>query len=416
VTLKEQRTDPAEKTMTNQDAAAAFDPAALIAPLGFDDFFREHWERKPLHLPRADPHYYDPILTNADLDGIISAADLRYPAIQLARNGSYLAPEAFTKNIKHGSEFFNGVPDLQQIQSEYRSGATVVLPALQWTWKPLRNLCAALEDKISHPVHANAYLTPGDSPGFTPHYDTHEVLVLQIAGTKRWRVFQPSRPLPHRSQPFSPIGYALPPPLLELELKPGDLLYLPRGYVHAAHTSRGHSAHITVGITVYTWVELIAELANSAKDTADLRAALPPGFAAREELKEALRQRFVQCLDLLRHNIDSERLIDGFLHKAKAGRVPAQEAFSSDARVIGLQTRLKTPDAGSYRISAEQRGIVMEFAGKKFVLPEKIRATVDEMCRRQSFQPGELAGPLDNEGKLSLARYLHGERFLTLVD
>ena len=114
----------------------------------------------------------------------------------------------------------------------------MVLPALQRTWAPLRQLCAALEDEFSHPVHANAYLTPGDSPGFTPHYDTHEVFVLQIAGTKRWRVFQPPQPLPHRSQPFTPIGYALPAPLLELELKPGDLLYLPRGYVHAANTSR----------------------------------------------------------------------------------------------------------------------------------------------------------------------------------
>jgi len=402
--------------MANRADKAAVDPAALIAPLGFDKFVREYWERKPLHLSRGEAHYYDRVLTNADLESIISSADLRYPAIQLARNGSYLPAEAYTKNIRHGTESFDGVADLQQIQSEYRSGATVVLPALQRTWPPLRQLCAALEDDFSHPVHANAYLTPGDSPGFTPHYDTHEVFVLQIAGTKRWRVFQPPQPLPHRSQPFTPVGYALPQPLLELELKPGDLLYLPRGFVHAAHTSHGHSAHVTVGITVYTWVELIAELASAAKEVAPLRAALPPGFATREELKGTLRQNLIQCLDLLRDNSDAERVIEGFLQKVKSLRVRPPEAFNADARVIGLQTRLKTPDAGSYRISTEQRGVVMEFAGKKFVLPAKIRLTIDEMCRRQSFRPAELSGPLDDEGKLTLARYLHGERFLTLVD
>jgi ribosomal protein L16 Arg81 hydroxylase len=394
----------------------AFDPGALIAPLGFDDFFREHWERKPLHLSRADVHYYDRVLTNADLEDIISSADLRYPAIQLAKNGSYLQAEAYTRNIKHGTESFIGVPDLQQIQSEYRSGATVVLPALQRTWQPLRRLCATLEDEISHPVHANAYLTPGDSPGFTPHYDTHEVLVLQIAGTKRWRVFRPPTPLPHRSQPFSPIGFTLPPPLLELELKPGDLLYLPRGFVHAAHTSNGHSAHVTIGITVYTWVELIGELANAAKEMAALRAALPPAFASREELKTTLRQNLTQCLALLRDNIDGERLIDGFLQKVGSARIRPQENFNSDATVIGLQTRLKTPQADSYHIATEQRGIVLEFRGKKFVLPEKIRVAIDEMCKRQSFRPAELSGPLDNEGKLTLARYLHGEGFLSLAD
>jgi ribosomal protein L16 Arg81 hydroxylase len=402
--------------MTNRAEWAALDPAALIAPLGFDGFFAEHWERKPLHLHRGDAHYYDSVITNADLDGIISSADLRYPAIQLARDGSYLPPEAYTKNIKHGTDFFNGVPDLQQIQSEYRSGATVVLPALQRTWPALRQLCAALEDEFSHPVHANAYLTPGDSPGFTPHYDTHEVFVLQIAGTKRWRVYEPAQPLPHRSQPFSPIGFSLPPPLLEFELKSGDLLYLPRGYVHAAHTAHGHSAHITIGITVYTLVELIAELANAAKEIAPLRAALPPGFTAREEHKKTLQQNLVQCLDLLRNNVDGERLVEGFLQRVRSARARPQEAFRSEASVIGLQTRLQTPAAGSYRIAMEQHGIVMEFAGRKFVLPEKIRVTIDEMCKRQSFRPADLSGPLDNDAKLKLARYLHGEHFLTLAD
>ena len=229
-------------------------------------------------------------------------------------------------------------------------------------------------------------------------------------------MFQPPQPLPHRSQPFTPIGYALPPPLLELELKPGDLLYLPRGYVHAANTANGHSAHVTIGITVYTWVELIAELANSAKEIAGLRAALPPGFTTREELKVTLQQNLLKCLDLLRDNSDAERLVEGFLQKVRLARPRPQEAFNSDARVIGLQTQLKTPDASSYRISIEQRGVVMEFADKKFVLPEKIRVTIDEMCRRQSFRTIDLSGPLDDDGKLTLVRYLHGERFLTLPD
>jgi hypothetical protein len=123
------------------EARTAFGLTTLLAPVLPDDFFRHHWERKPLHLSRGDAHYYDSVLTNQDLEFIISSTDLRYPAIQLARNGAYLAPEAYTKNVKHGSEFFNGVPDIAQIQSEYRSGSTVVLPAMQRTWAPLRELC-----------------------------------------------------------------------------------------------------------------------------------------------------------------------------------------------------------------------------------------------------------------------------------
>ena len=71
--------------MTRQSETQSFDLTSLLAPTRLDEFFREHWERKPLHLSRGDARYYDAILTSEDLESIISSADLRYPAIQLAR-------------------------------------------------------------------------------------------------------------------------------------------------------------------------------------------------------------------------------------------------------------------------------------------------------------------------------------------
>src|SRR3974390_2309223 len=79
-----------------------------------------------------------------------------------------------------------------------------------------------------------------------------------VCSSRRWHCR-------NRTQTFTPTGY-VPRPLFELELKQGDLLYLPRGYVHAAHTSQVHSAHVTIGISVYTWVELLSELIARSKD------------------------------------------------------------------------------------------------------------------------------------------------------
>ena len=177
--------------------------------------------------------------------------------------------------------------------------------------------------------------------------------------------------LPHRTQPFTPTGFALPAPICELELKPGDLLYLPRGYVHAASTSRSHSAHVTIGMTVYTWVELLSELVTSAKDIAGFRAALPPGFATRDDLKKTLKDGLLRCVDQLRNDTDGDRLIDGFLTKVRSGRERPPALFASEVRVIGLRTQLKTPESGRYRISMEPHGTILEFEGRKFVLPEK---------------------------------------------
>jgi ribosomal protein L16 Arg81 hydroxylase len=401
--------------MLNQ-ASKSVGLVGLIAPILPEDFVREYWERKPLHIARRDANYYEWLLTNENLEAIISSTDLRYPAIQLAKNGAYLAAEVYTRNIKHGSEFFNGVPDIAQIQSEYRSGATVVLPALHRTWTPLRELCGTLENEFSHPVHANAYLTPGDSPGFTPHYDTHEVFVLQVAGSKRWQLFDPPLKHPHRTQPFTPEGYVLPAPILELELRQGDLLYVPRGYVHAAHTPRTHSAHVTVGMTVYTWVELLSEMVASSKELADFRTGLPPQFATDEGVKKTLSDGLIQRFEQLRANCNVDRVIDDFLQRVRSTHTRSGAAFSAEARVIGLRTQLRTPEPNDYRISTEDRGVILEFAGRKFVLPDKIRVTINEMCLKRSFRPGDLTGPLDNTGKLNLVRYLYQERFLTLVE
>ena len=62
--------------MTSQDQSNISDLTALLAPTCAEHFFREHWERKPLHLSRGDAHYFDSILTNGDLENIISSADM----------------------------------------------------------------------------------------------------------------------------------------------------------------------------------------------------------------------------------------------------------------------------------------------------------------------------------------------------
>jgi len=316
------------------------DLAFLIDPLPPDNFFAGYWEQKPYHCRRGVEPYYQNILGAKDLEKIIASADLRYPALQLARNGSYLPAEAYTRNIKHGSEFFNGVPDIERVLAEYRSGATIVLPACQRSWPSLNGLCTALEDYFDHPVHANAYLTPGNSTGFTPHYDTHEVFVLQIGGRKHWRVYNPPLPLPHRSQPFNPGSYKLPPaPHFQFDLSPGDLLYLPRGFVHTAATSEGYSAHLTIGVTVYTWFELVLELLSAGRDLEGFRKALPAGFAARENLRAMLQEGLLERLDELRQHSDCASLVDSFTHRVRSARFRSGGSFALDVDTAALASR-----------------------------------------------------------------------------
>ena len=392
--------------------SVTFDLGRLLSPVSRRDFFSSHWERQHLLLERAEPRYYDSLITAADLEEIISDSDARYPAIRLAKGGGYLPPEVYTHKIKHGDESFLGVPDVRRISDEYRRGATVALPAIHRRWKALGLLCDQLQAELDHPAHANVYVTPGNAAGFTAHYDTHEVFVLQIAGKKHWSIYAPVHELPHRSQPFTPQTFTGQAPITETELKSGDLLYLPRGFLHSTRTSESFSAHVTIGISVYTGVDLLKEYVQAAIGDVEQRRALIPGFASREDHRSLLRERLIVALERLRSTTDLDRLIDSFTDRIRATRMPRPAPFQVDANVVTLESVLEAPTPGSYRLIREGENEFLEFMAEKYQLSPPVTEAIRAMLERSRFRGRDLAVPLDNPGRLTLIRHLVDIGFL----
>ena len=385
----------------------------LLSPLSTGEFFANHWERKPLHLERQSPTYYQELLSAKDLEDLVGDPNARYPAIQLARSGNYLPSELFTRAVRAGSEVFTGVPDLQRINAEYRSGATVVLPALQRTLPALGQFCARLQAQWDHAVHANGYLTPGNAAGFTPHYDTHEVFVLQIAGTKHWSLAPPPIELPHRSQTFNPRGYTPGAPAARVELRAGELLYVPRGWVHSAATGGSASAHITLGITVYTWVDLARDMLEACVNDVELRRALPVGFAQRADLKLSMKTRLLQTLEQLTAS-DHDQTIDAFVNRVRSAQAQPAETFRMNVIAIDPDAQLTAPARSRYRIFENGGHAVLEFEGKRHVLPGHLLSTLYLLPGRTIFRVRDLAEHADVNAALGLCRYLLEAGFLEL--
>ena len=127
-------------------------------------------------------------------------------------------------------------------------------------------------------MQANAYLTPAGAAGLAPHHDTHDVFVLQVAGAKHWAVRAPvvDTPLPRHVSDHDVA--AAQPVLFEDEMRPGDVLYLPRGYVHSAAAQQGVSLHLTIGILATTVHDVLRTLVDRAGDDVAFRHSLRPGW------------------------------------------------------------------------------------------------------------------------------------------
>jgi cupin superfamily protein len=252
-------------------------------------FTDQHWGRQALLSRAADlPEPFTDLLDERSVDELVSERGLRTPFLRVAKNGQTLGDRAFTAPGGVGAGIADQVSD-SKLVALFGDGATLVLQALHRVWPPIIAFVGALAAELGHPVQANAYVTPPQNQGFDDHYDVHDVFVLQVSGVKRWRIHAPVWESPLRDQPWTDRRAAVQraaaePPLIEAVLEPGDCLYLPRGFLHAATALGGVSTHLTLGVhtwTRYTLAEqLTAQALRSLAGDAELRASLALGTDA----------------------------------------------------------------------------------------------------------------------------------------
>ncbi len=128
------------------------------------------------HFPAADAGRYRGLLSIADLDAFLATDAARRPRISMAdgnRKGSAAVPEE-----DYAGE--DGSADLPCLFEAFDRGATLVVSQFNELHPALGRFCRGLEQVFLHAVQANIYLTPPGAQGFRMHYDTHDVLVLQV--------------------------------------------------------------------------------------------------------------------------------------------------------------------------------------------------------------------------------------------
>jgi bifunctional lysine-specific demethylase and histidyl-hydroxylase NO66 len=359
-------------------------------------------------VARGQRGRFDDLLSEADVERLLCSGGIRYPAFRLVKEGAQIPLGEYTRDVPWRPPI-TGAADVAGVLAQWESGATVVLQALHLNWRPVAVFCRELERALGEPVQTNAYYTPRGSQGFAVHHDTHDVFVLQVAGEKRWLVYEPLLELPLKQQRFSRELGEPGEPTHVLTLEAGDTLYLPRGWLHQAETSDTDSLHLTVGINTYTWMDAFKAALEDCAAEVGFRQGVATAGTGGEDLVALLRER-----------LDPEAVARRMRRRFVQTRTPVSDGELSQLRALeGLrpETAVEHRPTVIAEVEADEDRVILLFEGKEVRFPAFVRAEV-EFCAvaDEPFCAADLPGELDGQGRLVLVRRLAREGFLRVCD
>ena len=319
-----------------------------------------------------------------DLNQVLAAATLPCDWINIVVGGARTTPA-----------------DLTELAEQVRAGHTLVVRHLERIYPQVARIAGALAAELGEPVAANLYVSQPGKQGFRLHYDSHDVLVVHLSGAKTWRICD--RMVPYLVAGTAGNDHAVPDdnaPLGEPTLRPGDVLYLPRGQWHAA-VADTESMHLTLGIYPRTGVDLLAFLTGHLRANVDLRRPAPPEPVGPTQVMGPKRRAHVaDTLAVIRAALNDPDLVDAYArHLATAAQPRPRAVFPATADAPSTFTvasglRLHTT------ITSE--GTELAGYGASVTLPAPLRPLIDALTAGKPVNPATLAAGLDEQGRAHL--------------
>jgi ribosomal protein L16 Arg81 hydroxylase len=389
----------------------AFNPSFenLLSPHTTREFFDEYWGKSPLILHRGDRAFFRELFSLADLDACLMAAANRPANILhiIAKQGSgrctTLTPVAELSK--------------DSLYEAYLSGDTIRLIGVEKIWPPIGLLAASLQQVCDMSVGVNLFLTPPGSQAFPVHFDTLDSLIIQLAGSKQWHIWDQTyeRPLdsPRSQQHVVKIITTDENQLTLREkvlLDAGDIIYLPRGFYHKAAAINELSLHLTVSFYPLSWVDFFNRAMElAALEDLELRQDLPPGFVEDFQAQQAMRSIFARLLSRLSERLSFDRTLTSLVEEQVAARVfPPDGHFAilPELQNVGPDSVIERRRGLVCIVENVGKGAVIRFGPKRFQGPIEIFSTLEFIRDHQHFRVCDLPNSLNMETKLLLVRRL----------
>jgi hypothetical protein len=228
-------------------------------PIAESKFAKHFCEKQMLHMPQEDRNRFQHLLPWQMINDILRLEMLDEKLLRVARDGRDIPPTLYRRTSGE-----RDVVDARKLHDLLKQNASVAINQVQYLSPPVRRLATQMEVALGQKLNVNAYMTFGPGGAFAMHYDAHDVLVMQVHGTKHWFIYDEPAP--------SPIDYEKKTKphernvVFETVLHEGDVLYVPRGTYHRAAVTDTDSVHLTFGIHTAKGLDFIAWLRQQAEN------------------------------------------------------------------------------------------------------------------------------------------------------
>jgi hypothetical protein len=256
------------------------DLAALLAPLTPERFFADHFDKAPLHV-RGTPEKFAQVLSWRQVNRLLDMTHIwTGTSLKLVMDSQAIPPEQFCTRTtgRDGGQVLQ--PDAKLVQGWIAKGASIVMNDVDSLTPGLASVSNALESAGLGKAQANVYISWQSHKAFRTHYDTHDVWAVQVEGEKDWNIWEGRAewPIPHpafKGQPQAHHDQARGKLRGVVKMKPGDLLYLPRGWYHDALAEAPASVHVAYGVHAPLGMDLMNILLERVLYEAEFRKPLP---------------------------------------------------------------------------------------------------------------------------------------------
>lgn len=365
-------------------------------------FLETTWGRRAVVHQGVDPDGFQDLLGFDDVDRIVSTTSIRTPAFRLVKAGEQIPQSAYTRSGTTGSRPVTGMADPARIAELFRGGATIVLQGLHRYWEPVGRFVRDLEIELGHACQVNAYITPPGAQGLPLHDDPHDVLVLQAFGRKGWEVHA----APDETE-REPIHAAV---------ASGDSIYMPKGTPHAAAAQEAVSGHLTVGIHVASWRDVLAKAWKRIERRPVLDEPLPAGWTRDPQgFAHALGERLTLASEELRE-IDAEELAEDHAVAFLSTRAPLLRGVLTEQHELGRiddATVLERRPGSVCELRAKGDHLFALLGDRRLEMPAWLEPAMRRIAGSPSVAVTDLADTIpDPASRVVLARRLVREGLL----